>query len=155
MLAYIASPLFTPLEREWNERIRAHISEYLDVYLPQEDGELLFDLVKSGVPVAEAKQNIFATDIMAIKHCDLLIIVLDGRTIDEGACFELGYAFALGKRCIALKTDVRTLLPIGGNPMIECALYKIFHCLDDLASFVKTTSLDSKVDGQCHQKNVL
>lgn len=58
---------------------------------------------------------------------------MDGRSIDEGASFELGYAFALGKVCVGLKTDNRTLLAIGDNPMIEVALRYI--CRDEQELF--------------------
>ena len=30
----------------------------------------------------------------AIKNCDILIFFLDGRVPDEGACVELGMAYA-------------------------------------------------------------
>jgi hypothetical protein len=58
------------------------------------------------------------------------------RSIDEGACFELGYAFALGKTCVGLKTDSRTLFPFGDNPMIEAALRHIFRDEADLFTWL-------------------
>ncbi|MGY3362466.1 nucleoside 2-deoxyribosyltransferase [Bradyrhizobium sp. GM0.4] len=69
------------------------------------------------------------------------MIVLDGRTVDEGAAFELGYAFAAGKVCVGLKTDPRMLLPIGDNPMIEVALRKIFHDEDELVDWIANYDL--------------
>jgi hypothetical protein len=56
--------------------------------------------------------------------------------LDEGASFELGYAFALGKVCVGLKTDPRQLLPIGDNPMIEGALWKLFHEESELVEWI-------------------
>lgn len=123
---YLAAPLFSPAERERNARLRDSISSIGNVYLPQEDGGLVFDLVRTGTPLGDAKQKIFDWDIRAISECDILIIVMDGRSIDEGACFELGYAFAIGKTCVGLKTDARSLFIFGDNPMIECALRRIF-----------------------------
>ncbi|HEX4157582.1 MAG TPA: nucleoside 2-deoxyribosyltransferase, partial [Rhizomicrobium sp.] len=52
---------------------------------------------------------------------------LDGRTVDEGAAFELGVAFAWKKLCIGYRTDVRTLLPWGLNPMITAPLSQILR----------------------------
>ena len=106
---YLASPLFSLNERQWNTSLRDKLKDFCDVYLPQEDGALLVDLVADGVPVNEAKSTIFARDIEAIERCDILLLVMDGRVIDEGACFELGYAYSRGKLCIGLKTDVRSL----------------------------------------------
>ena len=102
--------------------LRNKLDGFCDVYLPQEDGALLVDLVANGMPVTEAKNAIFARDLEAIDRCDILLLVMDGRVIDEGACFELGYAYCRGKICVGLKTDVRSLLTIGDNPMVECAL---------------------------------
>jgi len=133
---YLASPLFSETERRRNRELAARLTQWADVYVPQDDGLLLVNLVNAGVPVAEAKRRIFDDDIAAITRCDILVIVMDGRTIDEGACFELGYAFAFGKVCVGLKTDARALLPIGDNPMIECALYSIFRTEDDLAGWL-------------------
>lgn len=124
---YLAAPLFAPIERDRNRQLRDAIARIANVFLPQEDGELIFDLIRTGVPIEEAKARIFASDIKAINECDILIIVLDGRSVDEGASFELGYAFCLGKTCIGLKTDSRTLLSFGDNPMIEGALSRVFN----------------------------
>jgi nucleoside 2-deoxyribosyltransferase len=133
---YLASPLFSEVERNRNRDLAARLSACADVYLPQEDGLLLVELVGKGMPVAEAKRRIFDNDISAIDHCDVLVIVMDGRTIDEGACVELGYAYATGKVCVGLKTDVRSLLPIGDNPMVECALRRVFRGEKDLIDWL-------------------
>lgn len=135
---YLAGPLFSLNERQWNVSLRNKLSDFCDVYLPQEDGALLVDLVASGVPVSEAKNAIFEGDLRAIERCDILLLVMDGRVIDEGASFELGYAFSRGKICIGLKTDVRSLLPIGDNPMIECALRGAFSDIDEVSEWIRT-----------------
>jgi nucleoside 2-deoxyribosyltransferase len=134
---YLAGPLFSPTERERNRRLRDAISEIGNVYLPQEDGGLIFDFVREGVPVDEAKLRVFREDIKAIAECDVLVIVLDGRSVDEGASFELGYAFCLGKVCVGLKTDARSLFAFGDNPMIEGALQGIFNKEQDLVDWLQ------------------
>jgi len=134
---YIAAPLFSINERRWNVALRDELSEFSDIYLPQEDGALLVDLVASGVPVEKAKSTIFVRDIEAIDRCDILLLVMDGRVIDEGATFELGYAYSRGKICVGLKTDVRSLLAIGDNPMIECALREVFRDIQDMSDWIR------------------
>lgn len=136
---YLAAPLFSPTERERNCRLRDMLLEVGNVYLPQEDGGLIFDFVRDGVPVEEAKKRIFEVDTQAIAQCDILVIVLDGRSVDEGASFELGYAFGIGKKCVGLKTDARSLFPFGDNPMIEGALGHIFAKDQELIDWLRTT----------------
>lgn len=134
---YLAGPLFSPQERQWNAGLRDRLAEFSDVYLPHEDGSLLVDLVAGGMSVAEAKNLIFSADIWAIERCDILLLVMDGRVIDEGACFELGYAYSRGKICVGLKTDIRSLLPIGDNPMIDCALRVTFRDIESTCEWIR------------------
>jgi nucleoside 2-deoxyribosyltransferase len=135
---YLAAPLFSPMERDRNRQLKDAMSEIGNVYLPQEDGRLLVDLVREGVPIEEAKLLVFNADIKAIAECDVLVIVLDGRSVDEGASVELGYAFGLGKTCVGLKTDVRTLLAFGDNPMIEGTLQRIFKEEEELFDWLRS-----------------
>ena len=46
--AYLASPLFNDMEREFNSAIEALLAPYVDVFLPQRDGKLLKKLVARG-----------------------------------------------------------------------------------------------------------
>jgi nucleoside 2-deoxyribosyltransferase len=134
-LIYFAAPLFSDAELTFNRRVTHELEKYVDVYLPQRDGGKLVDLLEKGVPTERAYSSIFERDIEALNESDVLLIVLDGRTIDEGAVFELGFAFAKGKRCIGLQTDPRRLLPVGNNPMIQCALESVFVSTRDLEAW--------------------
>jgi len=129
---YIAAPLFSEAEKRFNKLLKAELLPYFDVYLPQEDGMLIVDLVKIGISFKKASRIIFDADVHAINNADILLIVLDGRTVDEGAAMELGYAFSRGKRCIGFSTDPRTLLPEGQNPMIDGCLEITVHSIDIL-----------------------
>jgi nucleoside 2-deoxyribosyltransferase len=135
---YLAGPLFSAQEQAWNRSLRDGLSESCDVYLPQEDGALLVNLIADGVSVEEAKSIIFCRDIAAIDRCNILLLIMDGRVIDEGASFELGYAYSRGKACVGLKTDVRQLLAVGDNPMIECALRATFSNIEDVLVWIDT-----------------
>lgn len=135
---YLAGPLFSAVELQWNRTLRDGLNGFSDVYLPQEDGALLVELVATGMAITEAKNTIFERDLRAIERCDILLMVMDGRIIDEGACFELGYAYSRGKVCIGLKTDVRSLLPIGDNPMIECALRATFTEAEEAFRWIRS-----------------
>ena len=132
---YLAGPLFSEAERSFNVLVRDALSLYCDVYLPQEDGGLLVNMVKRGVPVHEASRRVFETDIRAIDMCDVVLVILDGRAVDEGAAVELGYAYAKGKPCYGMKTDPRQLLQIGNNPMVDGPLEDVFNSLDDVLAW--------------------
>ncbi len=80
----------------------------------------------------EARKKIFSKDISAVKESDIIIIVLDGRTIDEGACIELGFGYALGKQCFGLKTDPRSMMNGQINPMVSECLQGIFSSIEEL-----------------------
>lgn len=129
---YLAAPLFSEAEKTFNIKLKKKLEIYFDVYLPQEDGMLIVDLVKKGISFAHASEMVFDADINAINASDVLLIVLDGRTVDEGAAMELGFAYSKGKRCIGYSTDPRRLLPDGQNPMITGCLETIVNSTEDL-----------------------
>ncbi len=141
---YFAAPLFSEAERTFNERIASLLSPFLDVYLPQKDGGLLVDMLAEGMHPKHAATTVFARDIDALKKCDILLIVLDGRSVDEGAAFELGYAHSMGKFCCGFQTDTRRLLQTGNNPMIDCALQCVFIRLNDLLAWAQTFSREER-----------
>jgi nucleoside 2-deoxyribosyltransferase len=118
---YLAAPLFNPMERAFNEDLARCLEPIADVFLPQRNGALLTKLVAGGQSVDKSRKQIFEGDTAAIGACHAVVAVLDGRTIDEGVAFEVGYANALGKVCIAFKSDDRIMLPTGDNPMIVMA----------------------------------
>ena len=140
---YIAAPLFNKAERDYNIHVRKSLQPWLDVYLPQLDGSLLPNLIMSGMSPAAARQHIFNEDVNAVRRSDVLLIVLNGRTIDEGAAFELGLAWSLGKTCLGLKDDFRQLVSDGDNPMIEGALQCVLNSLDEVSSWAKDFSKNS------------
>ena len=133
---YVAGPLFNESERGLNRDIRDILARCFNVYLPQEDGGLMSEMVASGVRPSIAARRVFLGDTKAIEQSDILLLILDGRSVDEGAAFELGVASAQGKHCYGLQTDVRRLLPYGNNPMIDCALKHIFNSLTELERWV-------------------
>lgn len=129
---YIAAPLFSEAELIFNAKLAAELALRFDVYLPQRDGKLLVQMTAKGHCPKQTAKMIFSSDLAAIRASDNLLIVLDGRTVDEGAAFELGYAYAIGKPCYGLQTDPRRLLPTGNNPMIGQALIAVAESVHEL-----------------------
>lgn len=152
-LLYLAAPLFSDAELSFNLKLVKILEQYLDVYLPQRDGGKVVDLVSSGVSIQDSYNSIFERDLEALKDSDVVLLVLDGRNVDEGAAFELGIAFAMDKHCIGLQTDTRRFSPLGNNPMIECSLTKIFKNTDELHTWANNFS--AQLVGQTLQSNFI
>jgi nucleoside 2-deoxyribosyltransferase len=141
---YLAAPLFNDMERSFNLRLSELIAPMAEVFLPQRDGKLMRDLLRDGMPLPAARQLVFEADVNALKRCDCVVAVLDGRTIDEGVAFEIGYARALNKLCLGLKTDDRSLLASGDNPMILVGCHEILGSVLELVNCLNGRLLSAR-----------
>ena len=100
---YFAAPLFNEMELKRNEDLTKKLRESgFDVYLPQESG-LSAKMIKDKDDTLKVSRSLFEIDKKAIMECDILIIFLDGRVPDEGACVELGMAYAWKKNVMDIK----------------------------------------------------
>jgi nucleoside 2-deoxyribosyltransferase len=139
MRIYIAAPLFSDAEKRFNAELDKFLTDLgFQTFLPQRDGfeKAQMDKTHSSELV---NRRIFSKDSEEIKKCDILLIVLDGRAPDEGACVELGLAFALKKKCVGIKTDTRSLMDGQDNPMIlGCLDWNVARTFDDLRDLLKT-----------------
>jgi len=148
---YLAGPLFSEAERTFNLLVTDGLEERVEVYLPQRDGGLMSAMVGKGAPADGAACRVFKRDMNAILEAEYLVAILDGRAIDEGAAFELGVAFAHGKRCIGLQTDSRRLASWGNNPMITGALEVVFESVSDLCAWLKKEVSERGVSARAAQ----
>ncbi len=120
---YIAAPLFSRSEMEFNLKLNEFLKNLsFETFLPQEDGHLLSELLKNEIEKDKAIIKIFQKDRENIENCDIVVFVMDGRVPDEGACVEIGLAYAYNKECFGLKTDSRSLMDNMDNPLIVGAL---------------------------------
>ncbi len=135
---YVAGPLFSEAEKRYNEYLSKCLEDMgFETFLPQRDGYELSELVANGDSESFAMGKIFKRDISEIQKSDIVVFVMDGRVPDDGACVEIGYAYAMGKECIGLKTDPRTLMSDLDNPMILGALKdRIARNLKELEDFL-------------------
>lgn len=110
---YLAAPLFSEAERDFNRKLRDEIkSAGFNVFLPQEDS--------NNIKGDNRQEIIFNKNMAAIESSDIIVAVVDGTDADSGTAWEIGYAFAKGKPVIGLRTDFRTLGIEGRvNLMIE------------------------------------
>jgi nucleoside 2-deoxyribosyltransferase len=103
MNIYFAGPLFTLAERRFNEDLSTEIRRRLPaarIFFPQDcDHDL------QGKP--DFVGQLYRVLIEAIDRCDAVVAILDGPDSDSGTCVEIGYARALGKPIIGVRTDFR------------------------------------------------
>ena len=136
---YIAAPLFNEMELKRNLEIADYLKKIgYNPYLPQNEVGLAYDMINDN-NIQEVNKRIFESDIAGILSCDILLFLLDGRVPDEGACVELGMAYAWNKKCVGFKTDIRALDKTGDdNLFIEgCFNFKVAHNLDELKKYLE------------------
>jgi nucleoside 2-deoxyribosyltransferase len=138
MRIYVAGPLFSDAELQFNEQVNDYLERWgYSTFLPQRDGKKLAELLLAGESKGDAMNAIFSLDVEEIRRSDILLIILDGRVPDEGACVELGIAYALKKTCIGLKTGPRHLMDNLDNPLITGAIQgKVARTIAELEQFI-------------------
>ena len=96
MRLYLAGPLFTTAEREFNARIAARLRELgHEIWLPQE------------IEQREASaRDIFAKDVEGVDWAEAVVANMDGPDPDSGTSWECGYAYGK-KPVIVYRTDFR------------------------------------------------
>ncbi len=133
MRIYLAAPLFSEAERDFNGKVAGKLREAgFSVWMPQES---LF--VRDGT--LDEKRQIYEEDITALKGCDVVVAVLDGVDVDCGVAFEIGFAAALGKPIVGLKSDHRTFSRLEDvNLMLEVPMKGIYKSVEGLIGALKS-----------------
>lgn len=145
MIVFLAAPLFNEAEREFNFKIAEVLRKNgFKVWLAQEAS-----FITKGTH--EEKSEIYEIDISALKASDLVVAVLDGLEVDAGVAYEIGYAKALGKPIIGIKTDHRTFSKMEEvNLMLEASLIKICKSTDEVLNSLRT--IESRSSGRLEQR---
>ena len=118
MRLYMAGPLFTLAEKEFNASLAAWLRDHgHDVFLPQENEQ-------GGNAFA-----IFQSDEEGIEQADAIVACMDGTDPDSGTCWEVGYAYARGKKILLYRTDMRYETPHGPyNLMLHQSAHVVLDC---------------------------
>jgi len=131
---YLAAPLFTQHERLWNRELARALEGRLgcSVILPQ-------DYRVEGCEHHSKRffGEIFRLCVEGVRECDVMVAVLDGPDADSGTAFEAGYAYALGKPIVGVRTDYRAQQERGTNLMLA-------RCC---RAFVHRSAFDEDLDG--------
>lgn len=115
---YLAAPVFTQNERQWNRRLAAAVGRQLpgaDIVLPQDFR------VEGRYNDPRTYGAIFGKCLTEIDSADAVVAVLDGADADSGTAFEVGYAFCRGVPVIGVRTDYRAGQDRGANLMCSRA----------------------------------
>nr|MDO8135958.1 nucleoside 2-deoxyribosyltransferase [Candidatus Njordarchaeum guaymaensis] len=134
MRIFLAAPFFSRAERDFNSKAtRVLRGEGFEVWLAQEHKFIEGNSIKE-------KRSIFEEDLDALKKSDLVLAVLDGVDVDSGVAFEMGFAHALKKTILGLKTDHRVFSKLESvNLMIEAPLTRIFKSVDEALGCLQTS----------------
>ncbi len=105
MRLYLAGPLFTTAEQEFNTRLAALLRDAgYQVWLPQEHEQR-----------HKSAREIFLKDVEGIDWADVIVANMDGPDPDSGTCWECGYAYRK-KPIILFRTDFRAAHEPGKSP---------------------------------------
>jgi nucleoside 2-deoxyribosyltransferase len=103
--------------------LRAH---GFDTIMPQDDA-----LTPDGdiLPPSE----IFKVLVEGINRCDCVLALCDGADVDSGTAWELGYAYAIGRPAVLLRTDFRRAEAGPVNIMLEHSASRVVDFPDPSA----------------------
>lgn len=114
MRLYLAGPLFTAPEREWNSDLAEHLRFRGHVCLVPQEEEGPHD----------SASKIFQRDVSAMMSCEAIVANLDGTDADSGTCWELGFAHGRGMLRVGYCTDFR-LMAGRVNPMMTQSVHSM------------------------------
>ena len=122
---YIAGPLCNREERLFLEKIDSICKKLgFSTFLPHRDAGLFKDI--------KDIEKIAKKDFEEIYNCDLMIGILNGICVGAGTSWEMGYAQALGKPVIGLKTDRTINESISDISVIIAGKVKIVESIEEL-----------------------
>lgn len=97
MRLYLAGPLFTTPERDWNAALARRLEAAgHEVFLPQ-----------AHEPPELTVEAIFAKDLGGLDWAEGVVGIMDGPDPDSGTSWECGYAYAKGKPVVLFRSDFR------------------------------------------------
>ncbi len=115
---YLAAPVFTQMERQWNRAFAAALRTHapgVEMVLPQDFR------VEGRFNAPEHFAMLFDRCRESIRHSTAVVAVLEGADADSGVAFEVGFAHALGVPVVGLRTDYREGQDRGLNLMLSHA----------------------------------
>jgi nucleoside 2-deoxyribosyltransferase len=118
MRIYLAAPLFSQVQRQYNRCIADKLQEAVpraEVVLPQD-----FRIGPGGASFNDRRYlaALFERCRRELCEADVVLALLDGADADSGVAFEVGFARGRGKPVLGVRTDYRQLQIKGLNVML-------------------------------------
>lgn len=134
MRLYLAAPLFTAAERQFNLALAVGLeAQGHQVYLPQRDTDQS--------PGPDRPTQIFRQDLAGLRQAEGVVAVCDRAQVDDGTAWEVGYAVARGIPVYGLRTDPRQARPGERmNLMIEQSLTALADSAEALLGLLPAPS---------------
>ena len=129
---FLAAPLFSEAERNFNSLIAESL---------RQEGYIVW-LAQETTLAQEAghkdNQKVYETNISMLKESDVVVAILDGLAVDAGVAYEMGFAKALNKPIIGLRTDLRVFSKIHEiNLMLGVPLVKVCRNVDEVIGAIE------------------
>jgi nucleoside 2-deoxyribosyltransferase len=133
MKLYLAGPLFSTAEREFNVRLAELLRQKgHQVWLPQELEQR-----------SMSARQIFTKDVEGIDWAEAVVANMDGPDPDSGTCWECGYAYGK-KPVIVYRTDFRDADEADKAPFNLMLTESATRCLD--LRFADTARVAAAID---------
>ncbi len=137
MRVYLASPLgFADSTRAFMDHLMRELAsdavELVNPWDKTDDSDALRQAMtiphhdERVAAMSAINHRIAAWNEAAIRSCDAVVAVLDGVDVDSGTASEIGFAYALGKRVIGLRTDFR----LAGDNLGAVVNLQVQHFID-------------------------
>ena len=131
MKIYLAGKVRSESERKFLEEIDELCKGLgFETFLPHRDVGLCSGMEDVG--------RIFEGDVKkGFKGVDIVVAVLDGLHVGAGTAWEMGYAQAIGKKVIGLKTDRKVEESLGDISVIIAGQVDIVGGMEELREKLK------------------
>jgi nucleoside 2-deoxyribosyltransferase len=146
MRIYLAGPLFTTAERDFNAALAAGLRALgHEVWVPQESEQQ-----------QTTAKAIFDSDVRGIDWCEVVVACMDGADPDSGTCWEVGSVWRR-KPTVLYRTDIRSEYPHRASPsrtrhhvhpiaIPQCQ--RVQHFIPPLLALQNFVKIDQVAEGQ-------
>lgn len=120
---YLSAALFTLAEQRYNQDLARRLAERgFEVFLPQEIDHQ-----------GDDQRAVFELNLAGIRGADVVVSLVEGADVDAGVAWEMGYAYALGKPVISVRTDFRNRSEHLASPLNLMLYYGSREYVEDAA----------------------
>ncbi len=144
-MIYWAASLYNPWDLKRNDEMVGYVENKLGIpcFLPQRDGGIAYDQIKTANDIIAVRRRIFEGDIYQLtQRCDSVVAVLDGPHVDDGVAVELGISYGIASAIkmrmrIGLHSDQRSLDKYGVSLMVEGTLSHLVNSDEELYALIE------------------